>query len=295
MEGDSILAKKNDAESPRPDEEDAGQTSARIVPDIEAAATDPAVMEAIERQNRQIAELAQLTTGLAELVAQGQAQSQRDAAFLSAVESVRNASAVVATGAAFRDAAGAAPDSYGAVAPSPHPAGRDECSEGGPCECTAANCCCFEIWMTGVRVLALQPLELEDSQANPWADIEVQMFAYLDGGIGAVIPSLFSAIPLGKLIQHPGNWVTVERPIGKVCLPKGRTRLVRVNLDAVESDKGLGERLTGGRDEEGSASGIIQLDCCCSVEPTLVFDVQFTAGGQGGGAIEVAFAARRSC
>lgn len=290
------MAKKNEEDSAPVSDAGSDPASAQAAPPVESAApTDPAIIEAIERQNRQIDELARLTTGLAELVAQGQAQSQRDAAFLSAVESVRSASASVAAGAVFREVAQADSAAHVAAAPNPHPAERGDCSEGGLCECTAPDCCCFEIVMTGVRVLGMQPLELEDSPANPWADIEVQMFAYLDGGIGAVIPSLFSTIPLGKLIQHPGNWVTIERRIGIICLPKGRTRLVRVHCDAIESDKGLLERLTGGRDEEGSGSGMMQLDCCCSAEPTLVFDVQFTAGGQGGGAIEVAFAARRTC
>jgi hypothetical protein len=280
----------------------ADEGSAAAAPDIEppppldsAPASEPGVLEAIERQNRQIEELGRLTAGLAELMAETRVQAQRDSAFLSAVESVRGASTAVAAAANLRQApAAAAGGTIPGLAVDPRTGAEMGC-DGGLCECTSPNCCCFQIWMTSVRVLAMQPVEIMDSNLNPWADIEVQMFAYLDGGTGAVIPSLFSYLTLGKLAQYPGPKVSVERPIGTVCLRKGRTRIVTVTVDAIESDKGLLERLTGGRDEEGSNSGTMVLDCCCSQEPKLIFDVQFTAGGQGGGAIQVEFAARRSC
>jgi len=254
------------------------------------AATDSVLIAAIERQNAQIEELGRLTARLAEQLADARAQSERDSAFLSAVDSVRTASSAITATAAQRMAA---PQVQG-PAYTTAPEQDDRCGE-GPCECIAQNCCCFEIVMTSVRALAMQPFEVEDSTANPWSKMELRMFAYLDGGIGAVIPSMFSTIDVDKLLQWPGVKVTIERRIGIVCLPKGRTRVVGINLDVIESDAGALERLTGGRDEEGSNRGTMLLDCCCTTPQTLSFDVQFTSGGQGGGAIEAEFTARRTC
>jgi len=141
----------------------------------------------------------------------------------------------------------------------------------------------------------MQPLEIADSNANPWGELEIRLFAYLDGGIGAVIPSMFSTLSLRKLVQWPGLKVRVDRTIGTVCLRKGRTKTVTIGVDAIEEDSGLVERATGGRDEEGSNSSVMVLDCCCSTSPSTVFDIAFTSGGQGGGAIEVEFVAVRKC
>ena len=286
------MAKNQTEQEPQPETDD--QRPVPRTPDGEAASANAAL---IEEQNARIAELGRMIDDLAKTVAASQAQAQRDTAFHAAAESVRAASAAVAASAASAAAARPAADPEPArleAMHSPHPAEHDPCG-GGPCECTAANCCCFEIIFKSIRVLAMQPLELDDSGANPWAELECIIFASLSDGTGAVFPSLFSPITLSKLLQHPGMWVSVERLIGEVCLPKGTTRLERIKADVVESDKGLIERATGGRDEEGSGWGVMALDCCCSTEPTLIFDVPFTSSGQGGGAVSLEFYARRKC
>lgn len=234
-------------------------------------------------EDQQISELRELTRSLMGAVQAMQVQSARNAVFQDAIADVKSATRAMLV----------APTGAGPIV-SPHPDLRKDCSE-RPCDCVSSQCCCFDVKMEYVRVLAMQPLELKDSNANPWGELEVRMFASLDGGIGAVIPSMFQTLGLRKHIQHAGLKVGVNRTIGTVCLPKGGTKSVRITCDAVEEDSGLVERATGGRDEEGSNFGTMNLDCCCNVQPTLSFDIAFTSGGQGGGAIEVGFIAVKAC
>jgi hypothetical protein len=234
-------------------------------------------------EDQQITELRELTRSLMGSVQAMQVQSARNAVFQDAIADVKSATRAMLVAPAV-----AGPIAY------PNPDLTRECGE-QPCSCVSSQCCCFDIKMEYVRVLAMQPLELQDSNANPWGEMEVQMFASLDGGIGAVIPSMFQTLQLRKHIQHAGLKVGVNRTIGTVCLPKSGTKSVRINCDSIEADSGLIERATGGRDEEGSNFGTMILDCCCNVQPTLSFDIAFTSGGQGGGAIEVGFIAVRAC
>lgn len=167
----------------------------------------------------------------------------------------------------------------------------NKCECGG--SCLSNDCCQFDIIMTHVRVLAMQPLELDDSNINPWGEMEIKMFAYLDGGIGTIIPSMFSTLTVRKLIQYPGLKVGINRIIGTVTVQKNKAKTITIGVDAIEEDSGLIERATGGRDEEGSNSSTMILDCCCCSPTAITFDVNFTSGGQGAGAIEVGFTAQK--
>lgn len=265
----------------------------------------------LERQSQQISDLQGIAERLVETLAGMQAQQARDAVFNGAVTDLRNAANAVAAAPGYSyGVAPNAPLQAGAVAGAPAtaaaaaaagiPAGvaqgelRGNC-DCGPCECVGSDCCSFNIHMTYVRCLAMQPLELDDSNANPWSELEIQLFAYLEDGTGAVVPSLFSSLSLRKLANYVGLKVTVDRKIGQVTVRKGSSKVVKLFVDAVELDSGLVERLTGGRDEEGQSTGSMVLDCCCSAEPTAEFEVNFTSGGLGGGTIGVGFAARRAC
>jgi hypothetical protein len=268
-------------------EERTTETAAGNLPPAERQA--PAVPQPADPRDQEMEALRELTRSLLVTAQAMAAQQTRSAAIQETLADVKAASRVILTS--------------GATAAAPVPAPRpcsdcgkstDECSE-SPCDCVSKNCCCFDIVMSTVRVLAMQPLELADSGANPWGELEIQMFAYLDGGIGTVIPSMFSTLSLRKLLQFPGIKVRVDRTIGTVCLAKGKTKTITIGVDAIESDAGLLERITGGRDEEGSNSATMILDCCCSVPPSVSFDVSFTSGGQGGGAIGVEFTAIRKC
>jgi hypothetical protein len=146
--------------------------------------------------------------------------------------------------------------------------------------------------LSSIRVLAMQPLELDDSNANPWGEMEIQVFAFLLPDMtGTLFPSLFTNITLRKLLQHAGLPISIGRKVGRVCVPKGQTKMQEVGADVLESDAGLIERATGGRDEEGSGRGILTLTCCAGITPTCVFDVALTSGGQGGGAVQLTFTA----
>jgi hypothetical protein len=237
----------------------------------------------VERQTQQIAELKEMMAGVLRTVEELQAQASRDAQFHEAVEAVKEMRTVARTVLTAPTRA----TEYAAAHPR---AETRDCGCGH--DCVSDNCCCFDIMLSTVRVLAMQPLELDDSIANPWGEIEFQAFAYLLPDMtGTVFPSLFTTITLRKLIQHAGLQVTIGRKVGRVCVPKGQTRLQEVGADVLESDSGLIERATGGRDEEGTGRGILTLACCTGITPTCVFDVPFTSGGQGGGAVQLTFTA----
>jgi len=231
-------------------------------------------------QEQQLSELKQLTQTLMQSVQTMQTQAARNAKFDDTMADLKATARAIMVNPA---------------APLPYPQQVvDKCGcKDESCDCISNDCCCFDIVMTYVRVLAMQPLEIQDSNANPWGEMEVKMFAYLDGGIGAVIPSMFSNLTLRKLIQYPGLKVSINRTIGTVCLTKGKQKMITIGVDAIEDDAGLLERATGGRDEEGSNSTTMNLDCCCSTPITATMDISFTSGGQGAGAIEVGFTALR--
>ena len=126
--------------------------------------------------------------------------------------------------------------------------------------------------------------------------MEVRMFASIDG-IGAMIPDMFGYLSLHKLINQSGVWSQINRTIGTVYILKGATKTVTISVDAAEVETPL-ERalpLPGNRDEYGTASVSIALDCCCNTKTPFTVDVSFTGGGQGGGEIEVQFVASKRC
>lgn len=258
-------------------------STARAIASTSAPALNEAEMSAIFiRQSTQIEALTNATIELAASVGNSQAQTQRDSAFQDAMDSLKSASLAVRSNVATARTAVA-------------PRGHFESQSCSGCSCVNSSCCTFNIYVVSIRALSMQNLELDDSVANPWSEMEIQMFAYLDNGIGAVIPSLFSALNVRKLLQYPGVPVTVERLIGQVSIRNGQSKNVVVTVDAIESDAGLIERATGGRDEEGSAKGILSLNCCSCDDQTTEFDLSFTGGGQGGGTIGIKLVARRSC
>ncbi|MFL5385692.1 MAG: hypothetical protein ACJ8GN_24515 [Longimicrobiaceae bacterium] len=160
----------------------------------------------------------------------------------------------------------------------------------GPCDCVAEGCCAFTVKMSHVRVIDMQ-LEPLDSNI---AQMEVRMFASI-GGIGAVIPDLTGVLSLHKLVNKPGVWIQVHRPIGTVYVCKGQPKTVNIECTAVEVEDTIVEQAANLRDEYGTASTPMTLDCCCSTPPVVSFEIDFTGGGQGGGTIEVKFTAEKAC
>ncbi|MFN7925265.1 MAG: hypothetical protein U0Q16_34525 [Bryobacteraceae bacterium] len=224
-----------------------------------------------------VAELRDLTTSLLLAVQAMQTRQARAASFEEALADVRAATRLMAA------ETGSKPDRAVESA-------KEECNCGGGCQCQSPACCSFDIVMTHVRVVQMQ-IEPADSNLSPFGEMEVRMFASIDG-IGAVIPDFFGYLTLHKLINQQGVWSQVNRKVSTVQVPKGAPVTFTITVDAVEVEH---QEPAAGRDEYGTASGTITLDCCCRVASSTSFEVDFKGGGQGGGTIEVKFSAVRVC
>ncbi len=271
-------------------------TSAETVSTSPSADPQPVDAQLIGQQNEQIAELKVLIGNLGERLTAAQAVNARDAEFKAAVRSVETAAAAVQRGLApssvpidsgCKSLPGAAP-------------GRD-CGC-GPCECVSCACCTFEIWMSHVRVDQMQTFEPTDSNLVPTMVMEVWMFASIDPvyNIGVCIPtpSPLSYIPLHKQITDPyGPWEQVNRKVGTATVKKGVPLTVPLLLTAVEREISLLSKLTppGNRDEWGSNTGTVTLDCCYSNYSPIDIPVLLTSWGQGGGAITGRFIVVKRC
>jgi len=164
------------------------------------------------------------------------------------------------------------------------------------------NCCCFEIILNAVRASQMQ-LEPLDAAAPPglWTALEIKLFATIDKQhhIGIVHPQTpLSFMKLRKqLAGGPADWYNIGRVINRVYVPKNKKQTVDVFFTAVESDHAA-ERNIGMKDEYGSATGQITLDCCTDEILARRVELHLTHGGVGGGiagAIEIDFFARRCC
>ena len=119
------------------------------------------------------------------------------------------------------------------------------------CGCVDSRCCCFDIVFDKVR--AIQP-QAEPADSGDIAglhnNLEVVIFASVNGH-GILVPSLSTTMDLdvGSLILggKPGMWVSIDRVIERICLPKGSTQTVQVCFEAGEIDKGV-ERPLGLKD-----------------------------------------------
>ena len=230
--------------------------------------------------NDQMDQLKVMVNSLALAFQASQTRNSQSAAFLEAASEIKQAARSMAVGAAATV--------YPVVTPSlPRECGGCGC---GPCECVSDRCCMFDVTMTHVRVIDMQ-IEPVDSNA---ANMEVRMFASING-IGAVIPNLFSTLTLHKLINKPGVWSQVNQSIGRVEVCKGNPKTINISIDAVEVEDVVEVAAAALRDEYGTASVTMVLDCCCSVPSTVSVEVHFTGGGQGGGAIEAKFSATKIC
>jgi hypothetical protein len=261
------------------------ELSERVV-DTTTAPLDPVFLQ---RQAEQIAQLQQLVANLAERVAAGQAAASRDEQFKAAALSVEAAATAVRQSVAVRPTS-----EVREVAREP------DCGC-GPCECISCACCSFEVWMTHVRVDQMQnPLDIADTNIVPVGMMEVWMFASIDPlhNIGRCIPdpSPTSYLPLHKQITDPyGPWVAVNSCIGTVTVRKGVPLTVPLSLTAVERETALERAKPLNRDEWGSATQDLTLDCCCGTYPPIRISVSMTSWGQAGGAITGQFMIRKTC
>jgi hypothetical protein len=230
-----------------------------------------------EAHEQQIAELRELTRSLMVSVQAMQGQNARNLELQDAIGDVKAATRAMLVAPAISSGYAGG-----------HPAEQDcGCSE---CDCISERCCAFDIVMTHVRVVDMQ-IEPLDSNAF---DMEVRMFASING-IGTEIPDHFGHLTLHKLINKPGVWSQVNRTINTVYVCKGEPKTFTITLDVLEIEEGIAEQVSALRDEYGTASQTMTLDCCCSTAPILSFEVHLTGGGQGGGTIEGKFTAVKKC
>ena len=270
------MEKKNLSEDTNPKE---------TVPAAEnAPATNTAAVE-----DQQIAKLQELVVQLQEK----QAQSARNALFEDTVAYVKSA-IQQATAAPARVAV-------------PAPTDQRDCCKEEPCGCFSKDCCCFEIVLDKIRAThpqgILEPADSGDTTIPipTINELEVRLFASIDN-IGILIPSLDTTlglrVPSILAGGGPGLWVSIDKVIGKIYLPKGTTRNVIVEFQGQESEEGA-ERVVGFKDEYGFATGSITLDCCVpKIYPSMPTDLSFNYGGTGGtmpGGIAIAFYARKVC
>ena len=251
----------------------------------------------VEQQNDRILELQRLVGNLGERVAAVQAVHSRDAQFNAAVQSVDAAAAAVQR-SMVAPTGGVVPPldiGYREFLPGRIDAGCHE----GPCGCVSCECCTFEVWMSHVRVDSMQlPIEPADSNVLPMSEMEIWMFASIDPlhNIGVCIPdpSPASYLPLHKQVTDPyGPWVSVNRCVGTVSVKKGVPLMVPVTLTGVEREP---DRLLPlNRDEWGSGTENLTLDCCYSNYSPVLIPVPLTSWGQGGGAITGKFIVVRKC
>jgi hypothetical protein len=232
--------------------------------------------------SEELAELRELTNSLLRAAGALQSEDVRTREFRGLVDDVR---------AAARTMTLAAPAA--SYVENPAVGGEEGCGC-GPCECLSSSCCLFEVVMTHARATEMQlPTEPFDSNVLPLAEMEIRIFASIDR-IGSVYPDLFSTFLLRKNIARPGAWKPIGRKIGTVAVCKGQSKSIVLEVEAAEIDEGGVEAL-GIRDEHGTGSATMVLNCCMTVPFTCLVDVQLTEYGLGGGAIEVKFEARKIC
>lgn len=277
------------------------------ITDLQArlAAPGPSSIDAvlIEQQNERILELQRLVGNLGERIAAVQIVNARDEQFNQAVRSVDAAALAVQASLATSTAARPAGLDTGIREPLPTrpgtPAAKGDCGcHVGGCNCVSCDCCTFEVWMTHVRVDHMQTLEPDDTNVLPINELEVWMFASIDPlhNIGVCIPDPGPAsyLPLHKQLTDPyGPWSTVNRCVGTATVSKGAPLVVPLTLTAVEREPN--RLIPADRDEWGSATETLTLDCCYSNYSPIMIPVALNAWGQGGGAITGKFMVVRKC
>lgn len=170
------------------------------------------------------------------------------------------------------------------------------------CECVSENCCCYDVWLKAARMIAGQ-IELdqladgETGIAGLSDGFEIKIFATVNGS-GIIYPSLFGVMDIKKRKNRPGIWYPINRVINRVCISKGCARTFDIRFDVIERDAGRGggnKELVAGKEEFGSGTARLTLDCGCSEIGPFHKEINLLGGGRGEGAIEIEFQATKVC
>lgn len=262
-------------------------TSAETVSEAPAAAL----------ADQELAELEELRTRvlrLGEEVQSMKVETARNAAFQKAIAGVKEE--VTATRALL-----AVPGATGVeYAANPHLSPCEQESGCKPCECVNSKCCTFDVIMTHFRVVHMQsPLEITDTNLVPTNELELRFFGSIDpiNNIGAIIPDPTGWVTGRKGLLEPiGMWVPVYRKIGTKCVVRGSSEPITIELIVIEVETPI-ESVVFNRDEYGSASETVTLDCCYSNYPPVIITVALTGGGLNiaPGVIDAKFSIVKSC
>ena len=264
---------------------------------VSAVAADPAPLDEqlLEQQNERLVELQRVVESLGERLAAAQQVNARDEQFNAALRRVEAAAAAVQHGVAPAVAVTSV-----AVPP------KENCDCGG-CECVdCATCCVFEIWISHIRVDQMQNPLIDlippsaDSNVLPTGIMEIRGFASIDSvnKIGVCIPSTdpTSYVPLHKQITDPtGPWVSVSHCVGSVMVKKGVPMIVTIDAIFAEIEDATERMQPMNRDEWGSNTGTVTLDCCYSNYSPIDIPVSLTNWGQAGGAVTGRFIVVKRC
>jgi hypothetical protein len=237
---------------------------------------------------QQLSDLKELTRSLMVAVQEVRVQNARNEMLRSTIDEVKADVRAASQAMLLAPAAAVNPHVAYPVAPS------GKCA---PCDCVSENCCCFEIVISQVRAAKPQIEPADAGDVGPLINaLEVQIYFTVDS-VGYLWPGLATTFDLRAdgLPGGPGPWVVIERPVNRVCIPKGTTVTKQLRVEVREHDEGV-ERPIGLKDELGEALGSITLDCCAStIYPPMPVDISLVHGGEGRGMVQVAFYARRVC
>lgn len=242
-----------------------------------------------ETLQEELSEIRELARSLMAAVHEVRAQNARSDMVRSAIQEVR--ADVRAASQAMLLAQPPAPAAVSAA----H--GVERTGKCPPCDCVDDTCCCFDIVISQVRAAKPQIEPADAGDIGPFINaLEVQMYFTVDG-TGFLWPGLASTMDLRAdgLPGGPGPWVVIERPVKRICLPRGTSVTKQLRVEVREHDEGV-ERPIGLKDELGEALGSITLDCCVDrIFPPMPVDISLVHGGEGRGMIQVAFYAQRVC
>lgn len=155
--------------------------------------------------------------------------------------------------------------------------------------------------MSHVRADQMQlPIEPTDSNILPTSVMEIWMFASIDPvhNVGVCIPdpSPLSYLPLHKQLTDPfGPWVQVNRYVGTAMVKKGIPQQCVISATGVEREDALERLIPGNRDEWGSGTAEVTLDCCYANYSPIDVSIPLTSWGQGGGQITARFIVIKRC
>ena len=171
-------------------------------------------------------------------------------------------------------------------------------NQNGYCSENSSRCCCFDIFISRVKVTESQFDLLSGNITEPGDGADVPfpapllspfmelIFHVIADGEGAVYPNLMSPMQLSKKT----GWSSVNKKIRQISV--NGTKAVPIVVEAREVEQAFN---IDGQAEYGSSSvNHLNLACGCPVVPIQI-PVKLNAGGTTGGAVEVEVTARETC